>query len=114
MHAALRAFAFGGTVALVAWHNEIKGGLDFGREAHFNRPRFVFPRVESEPHHDHPRWSATRPSQTAWELLASGKLDWSPIIQPMVSFDDAAEAYREYVGEYPERSMKLGLRFGSL
>src|SRR5204863_634518 len=57
MQAAIRALAFGGTVAVVGWYNEIRGGLDLGREAHFNRPHFVFPRVESEPHYDHPRWN---------------------------------------------------------
>jgi hypothetical protein len=32
-------------------------------------------------------------------------------VQPVVPFDLAAEAYREYVDEHPERSVKLGVRF---
>jgi threonine dehydrogenase-like Zn-dependent dehydrogenase len=112
LQAAIRALAFGGTVAVVGWYNEIRGGLDLGREAHFNRPRLVFPRVESEPHYDHPRWTGRRLSDAAWELLAAGRLRCEPIVQPIVPFDEAADAYREYVDEHPERSVKLGVAFG--
>ena len=112
MQAGLRALAFAGTVAVVGWYNEIKGGLDLGREAHFNRPRFVFPRVESEPHYDHPRWNGRRLGDAAWALLAGGRLNCTRVIQPVVGFDDAAAAYREAVDEHPERSVKLGVRFG--
>jgi threonine dehydrogenase-like Zn-dependent dehydrogenase len=111
LHHAIRGLAFGGTVALIAWYNEIRGGLDLGREAHFNRPRLVFPRAESEPHYDHPRWSMTRQADAAWKLLADGRILCEPIIQPIVRFADAADAYREYVDEHPERSVKLGVVF---
>jgi threonine dehydrogenase-like Zn-dependent dehydrogenase len=111
LQAAIRALAFGGTVAVVGWYNEINGGLDLGREAHFNRPRLVFPRVESEPHYDHPRWTGRRLADAAWELLAAGRLRCEPVVQPVVPFALAADAYREYVDEHPERSVKLGVRF---
>src|SRR5947209_7702656 len=102
----IRALAFGGTVAVVGWYNEIRGGLDLGREANFNRPRLVFPRVESEPHYDHPRWNGRRLADAAWELLATGRLRCEPVVRPIVPFDQAADAYREYVDEQPERSVK--------
>lgn len=111
MHHALRGLAFGGTIAVVGWYNELRGGLDLGREAHFNRPRLVFPRVESEPHYDHPRWDGRRLADAAWSLLAGGGLRCEPIVQPIVPFAEAAEAYREYVDEHPERSVKLGVAF---
>ena len=111
LQAGIRALAFGGTVAVVGWYNEIRGGLDLGREAHFNRPRLVFPRVESEPHYDHPRWTGRRLGDAAWELLANGRLDCTRVIQPVVPFDESPAAYREYVDEHPERSVKLGVRF---
>jgi threonine dehydrogenase-like Zn-dependent dehydrogenase len=111
LHHAVRGLAFGGTVALIAWYNEIKGGLDLGREAHFNRPRLVFPRAESEPHYDHPRWSMTRQADAAWELLVQGRVACESIVQPVVRFADAADAYREYVDEHPERSVKMGVVF---
>lgn len=110
LHHAIRGLAFAGTVAVVAWYNEIRGGLDLGREAHHNRPRLVFPRAESEPHYDHPRWNNRRLADAAWQLLASGRLDCEPIVQPVVPFREAVEAYRE-IDEHPERSVKLGVEF---
>lgn len=111
LHQAVRGLAFGGTVAVVGWHTEVKGGLDLGREAHFNRPRFVFPRVESEPHYDHPRWDGRRLADTAWALLRNGVLRCEQIIQPVVPFNAVDVAYRAYVDEHPESSVKLGVRF---
>jgi threonine dehydrogenase-like Zn-dependent dehydrogenase len=110
LHQAIRALAFGGTVAITGWYNEFTGGLDLGREAHFNRPTFVFTRAESEPHRDHPRWNNRRQADAAWELLAAGRLDCEAIIAPIVAFEDAVAAYRE-IDEHPERSVKLGVTF---
>ncbi|MGH2460661.1 MAG: zinc-binding dehydrogenase [Chloroflexota bacterium] len=110
LHQAVRGLAFGGTVAITAWYNEFRGGLDLGREAHLNRPSFVFTRAESEPHRDHPRWNNRRLADAAWELLAAGRLAGERIVQPIVPFDQAAEAYRE-IDEHPERSVKLGVKF---
>lgn len=111
LHHALRGLAFGGTVAVLAVYNEFRGGLDLGHEAHRNRPVLVFPRAESEPHYDHPRWGHLRQADTAWDLLASGRLHCEAIVQPVVPFEDAIAAYRE-IDEHPERSIKLGVRFG--
>lgn len=110
MHHAIRGLAFGGTVAMSSWPAEFRGGLDFGREAHMNRPNVIFTRAESEPHRDHPRWNNRRLADAAWELLASGTVNCLPVVQPVVAFDDVVEAYRE-IDEHPERSVKLGVRF---
>jgi 2-desacetyl-2-hydroxyethyl bacteriochlorophyllide A dehydrogenase len=112
LHHAIRGLAFGGTVAVTGWYSETRGGLDLGREAHLNRPRLVFTRVESEPHDDDPRWNAPRLADATWGLLVAGRLRCEPIVQPVVPFDEAADAYREYVDEHPERSVKLGVRVG--
>lgn len=111
LHHAVRGLAFAGTVAVIGWHTESRGGLDLDREAHFNRPRFVFPRVESEPHYEHPRWNGRRLADVVWDLLASGRVHCEAIIQPVVPFDEAAEAYRELVDLHPDQSVKLGVRF---
>jgi threonine dehydrogenase-like Zn-dependent dehydrogenase len=109
-HHAIRGLAFGGTLAVIAWYNEFRGGLDLGREAHFNRPTLVFARAESEPHRDHPRWNNRRQADVAWELLAKGKLDGVKVVLPIVRFEDVIEAYRE-IDEHPERCVKLGVAF---
>ena len=112
LHHALRGLAFGGTVAMVAVYHEFQGGLNLGHEAHYNRPVLVFPRVESEPHYDHPRWDGRRQADAAWALLAAGRIECEPIVQPVAPFDRAIEAYRE-IDERPERSVKLGVAFDS-
>lgn len=110
LHHSIRGAAYRATVAACAWYGEFRGGLDLGREAHFNRPTIVFPRAESEPHHDHPRWNHVRLADAAWQLLAEGRLKCEPVVQPIVPFSQAAEAYRE-IDEYPERVIKLGVVF---
>lgn len=110
LHHAIRGLAFGGTVALTAWYNEFRGGLDLGREAHFNRPTFVFTRAESEPHRDHPRWDNRRQADAAWALLAAGSVACERIVQPVVPFAEVVAAYRA-IDEHPEQSVKLGVQF---
>lgn len=110
LHQAIRSLAFGGTVAITAWYSEFRGGLDLGREAHLNRPTFVFTRAESEPHRDHPRWNHRRQADAVWALLADGRIDCHQIVQPVVPFAQVVDAYRE-IDEHPERSVKLGVRF---
>lgn len=110
LHQAIRGVAFGGTVVPLAWYPEFRGGLDFGQEAHLNRPNFVFTRAESEPHRDHPRWNNRRLADAAWDLLAAGRLACAAIVQPVVPFAQAADAFRQ-IDEHPERAVKLGVIF---
>jgi threonine dehydrogenase-like Zn-dependent dehydrogenase len=110
LHHALRGLAFGGTVAVLAVYGEFQGGLNLGHEAHRNRPVLVFPRAESEPHYDHPRWDERRQADTAWDLLATGRLRCESIVQPVVPFAEVVEAYRA-IDERPASSVKLGVRF---
>lgn len=107
----LRGLAYGGTISYVAWAKEFGAGLDLGREAHYNNAKIIFSRVASEPFPDHPRWNRKRIEQTVWQMLTSGYLNCIDIIQPVVSFEDAAEAYSINVDQHPERSIKLGIEF---
>jgi hypothetical protein len=47
-----------------------------------------------------------------WALLAEGRLNGEPVIQPVVPFDDLLDAYPG-IASQPERFLKLGVRFGS-
>jgi len=110
LHQAIRCVAFGGNVVVVAWPKECKGGLDFGQEAHMNRPNLIFARACSEPNRDHPRWSEKRILETLKEWLADGTLHGDAVVQPVVPFDRAGEAWLA-VDRDPSSSVKLGVAF---
>ena len=109
LQAALKGIAYGGIISYVAFTKEFTGGLNLGREAHFNNAKIVFSRAASEPNPDYPRWNRNRIEETCWQLLMNGYLDCEKIIDPIVSFEDSAEAYMKYVDQSPELSIKLGV-----
>lgn len=107
----LHGLAYGGTISYVAWAREFSAGLNFGREGHYNNAKIIFSRVASEPLRDHPRWNRKRIEQTVWQMISTGYIDGRDLIQPIVSFNEAAEAYSIYLDQFPEQSIKLGIRF---
>lgn len=107
----LRGLAFGGTISYVAWAKEFGAGLNLGREAHFNNANIVFSRAASEPLRDHPRWNRKRIEATVWQQITTGHLDGRDIVQPIVPFAQAAEAYSLYLDKSPQQSIKLGIQF---
>ena len=111
LQAALRGLGYGGTVAMVGFGKEIKGGLNFGREAHFNNPRIVFSRASSEPNPEYPRWSRRRIEDVCWDFLMDGRLDGRDLVGPVVPFDSCAEAYMDCIDRRPETCVKMGVRF---
>jgi threonine dehydrogenase-like Zn-dependent dehydrogenase len=110
LQAALRGVVYGGTVVAGAWPGAYPAGLDFGAEAHMNRPRIVFSRACSEPNPDYPNWDENRIFDVAWRLLASGALVAEPVVQPIVAFDDLVTEYPKIATE-PETNIKLGVHF---
>ncbi|MFP5115928.1 zinc-dependent alcohol dehydrogenase [Bacillaceae bacterium C204] len=108
---ALRGLAYGGTIAFVGWARPFRGGLDLGREAHFNNAKIIFSRACSEPNPDYPRWSWRRIEETCWKMLSEGLLNCEGIVEPVVSFEDSAEGYESYVDLHPDKSVKLGVKF---
>ena len=110
LHHAIRGLDFGGNAVAVAWPKECKGGLDFGQEAHFNRPNLIFARACSEPNRDYPRWSEKRILDTLKIWLADGILKAGGMVTPVVPFDQAADAWLK-VDSDPTFSVKLGVAF---
>ncbi len=107
---ALRGVAYLGTVVAGAWPGAYPAGLDFGAEAHFNRPSIVFSRACSEPNPEHPNWNESRLLEVAWRLLCDSTLRCEPIVHPVVSFDSLLTEYPKIADE-PESNVKLGVRF---
>ncbi|MBD0286404.1 MAG: alcohol dehydrogenase, partial [Flavisolibacter sp.] len=71
----------------------------------------VFSRVASEPLPDYPRWNRKRIEEAVWQLMVNGFIDGAEVVQPVVPFSEAAEAYITNVDQHPERSIKLGIVF---
>jgi len=111
LNEALKGVAYGGNVAYVGWPKECKGGLDFGEVAHFNVPNIIFARACSQPSREHPRWSFARICDTCWQMLSEGKFKCEEIVNPVVPFSESVEAYQD-IDEHPEKSVKLGIKFG--
>jgi threonine dehydrogenase-like Zn-dependent dehydrogenase len=108
---ALRGVAYNGTVVAGAFPGAYPAGLDFGAEAHMNRPKIVFSRACSEPNPDYPNWNEGRIFDVAWRLLSSGALKTEPIVHPVVRFDDLLEEYPK-IATHPQDNIKLGVNFG--
>ncbi|MBA2345989.1 MAG: zinc-binding alcohol dehydrogenase, partial [Rubrobacter sp.] len=108
---ALRGLAYGGTIAFVGWARAFGGSLDLGKEAHFNGANIVFSRASSEPNRDHPRWNRDRIMRSCWEMLATGRIDCSRVVDPVIPFAESPRGYERFVDRDPENSVKLGIAF---
>ena len=112
LQASLKGLAYGGTISYVAFAKPFPEGLNFGREAHFNNAKIVFSRASNEPNRDYPRWNRKRIEETCWNLLMSNYIECEDIIDPVVNFEDSAEAYEKYVDQHPDLSIKMGIVVG--
>lgn len=110
LQSALRGVAFGGNVVAGAFPPPYRAGLDFGSEAHHNRPNLIFSRACSDPNRDHPRWNEKRLEANVWSLITRGEIDGRSIVNPVVDFDDLLDAYPK-IAQSPETTLKLGVRF---
>ncbi len=110
LNQALRTVAYGGTVVAGAFPGVYPAGLDFGAEAHYNRSKIVFSRSCSEPNPDYPNWNESRLVDVAWRLLTRGQINAAAIVQPVVGFEDLAQAYPRIATD-PVNYLKLGAKF---
>ncbi len=112
LQSALKGLAYGGTIAYLAFPKPFPAGLWLGQEAHYNYGKIIFSRACSEPNPEYPRWNRKRIENVVWDMLMNGYLDCEELIDPVISFKDAAEGFCEYVDRKPELSIKLGIEFG--
>lgn len=111
LNAALRGVAFGGTVACGAFPEPYRAGLDFGGEAHMNRPNIVFTRTESDPNREHPNWDNVRVRETVLRLILEGKINGDAIVSPVVRFSDNLATDYQRVMSDREHSIKMGVEY---
>jgi threonine dehydrogenase-like Zn-dependent dehydrogenase len=110
IQAALRGVAFGGTVVAGAFPPPYLSGLDFGAEAHMNRPNIVFSRAVSDPNRDHPRWDQRRIFEACWAMFENGSLNGDLVVDPVVPFHEMDQAFARVMSS-PEEGIKLGCFF---
>jgi len=110
MQAALRGVAFGGNVVAGAFPPPYGAGLDFGAEAHLNRPNIVFSRAVSDPSRDHPRWDQRRIFETCWQMFERGQLNGDLVVDPVVPFNQLDTELPKVLAS-PDNGIKLGCTF---
>jgi threonine dehydrogenase-like Zn-dependent dehydrogenase len=108
LHEAIRTAHFGGLVVPLAFYEGEGQGLRLGEEAHLNRITIKFARANSDPNRDHPMWDRPRLLRTATTLLRTRRVEVDGLVQPIVPFEQSAEAYRR-IDEAPDDSIKLGV-----
>jgi threonine dehydrogenase-like Zn-dependent dehydrogenase len=110
LHQAVRATRYGGTICMLSFYGGDSAALRLGEEFHINRLQLVSARAESLPMRDFPAWNLDRLVRTTLDWLATGRLNASGIVTPIVPFSDSVDAYRS-IDEHPEQSIKLGISF---
>ena len=107
---AIRGIAYNGNIVVAGWYKECHGGLDLGREAHFNQPNILLSRACSEPNREYPRWDFERICAASWEMLSKGLIRCENIVDPVVPFDEAPDMYM-HIEQNPSDSVKLGVKY---
>jgi threonine dehydrogenase-like Zn-dependent dehydrogenase len=107
---AIRATAFGGTVCVISFYGREASGLLLGEEFHINRLNLVSVRSQTLPMRDAPRWTLERMVEQSLEWMIEGRIRTEGILNPIVPFEESADAYR-MIDERPWESIKLGVRF---
>ena len=77
----------------------------------FNQQNIFFSRACSDPNREYPRWSFERICRESWALMASGKIHCENVVFPVVDFEECDSAYIRYIMEYPQESIKMGVKF---
>lgn len=107
----LRALAYGGNFAMVGWLKECHVPIHLGFEGHFNQQKIIFSRACSDPNNDYPRWSFDRICRESWVMLEKGYFRCDNIVDPIVEFSEADQAYENYIMKNPSQSVKMGVSF---
>ena len=106
---AMRATCYAGTLVSTAYYHG-EQGLRLAGEWHRNRIQVISSRACSEPL-PQASWNFARIRAESLALLVEGRLQADDLIDPVVPFAAAADAYQE-IDQHPERSIKLGIDHG--
>ena len=107
MNDALRSTRYQGTVVSTAYYSRPMEGLNLTGEWHRNRIKIISVRSDSAPWLDF-GWDVKRGNKEAYDLLVEGRLQADDLVDPVVAFDNVAEAYMQ-MNSHPETAIKLGV-----
>ena len=107
LNEALRSTRYQGKVASTAYYVGPAHSLTLSGEWHRNQIHIVSSRAGTPPPLEH-SWDFARFHSEALALLVEGRLQADDLIDPVVPFSHAPEAFQE-INEHPERSIKLGI-----
>ena len=108
MNDALRATAYGGKIVSAAYYTGDSSVLSFEGEWHRNQLTMMSTRDVNSTLRNDPLWNTSRLHKEAFALLQEERLSVDGLVHPIVSFHQAAEAYR-IIDEKPAESIKLGI-----
>lgn len=103
---AMRSTCYAGCLVSTAYYHGDQG-LRLAGEWHRNRIQVISSRACSEPL-PQTSWTFARIRKESLALLVEGRLQADDLVDPIVPFARAADAYHE-INEHPERSIKLGI-----
>ena len=109
---AIRCTRVGGTVCMTGFYQGEAHSVWFGQEAHHNRLTFIVPHGCGWANlpRDYPRWDERRANEALVNLMRKGILTAPGIIYPIVSLNEAPEAWR-WIAEEPNKVIKFAVRF---
>jgi len=110
LQAAIRGVGYHATIVCGAFPPPYDAGLDFGGEAHMNRPTIVFSRACSDPNPEYPRWSHRRIQEACVDLIERGALDGAPIIGETIPFEDLFTEYPK-IADHATSTIKLAVHY---
>jgi len=108
---AMRAVGMCGKIATLGYYHGDPSVLDLSAEWHHNRLELIgsMP-VWGNPSREYPLWDETRLFRTVEALFTHGLITSNGIVDPIVSLEDAAEAFVA-IYHQPDQAIKLSVDF---
>ena len=111
LYAAMRAVEQCARIVTLGYYKGTHSHVPFGAEWHHNRLELISSMpVWDNPSREHPLWDLARLEQTVLAFFLRGWLSSDGIVDPIVAFEDAAEAFMTAYRD-PSQAVKLGVRF---
>lgn len=111
LYGAMRTVRNCGRIVTLGYYKGRDSVLELGAEWHHNRLEMISSMpVWGNPMRDYPLWNEARVRETLIALFSKKALTSDGILDPIVDFSDAAEAFLD-IYHNPVNAIKLGIRF---